>query len=93
MGTDKRDPGLDFFRALAILLVMARHFLDRNPAYDSEIPNVLSEIGLWGWSGVDLFFVLSGFLIFRIIFDQEARGTFSWAIFYSKRIILLSDNF
>jgi peptidoglycan/LPS O-acetylase OafA/YrhL len=46
-------PALDGIRALAFLMVFAYHYLD--------LP--------WGWAGVDIFFVLSGFLITGILFD------------------------
>ncbi len=53
-------PALDGFRALAVLLVFFEHYLSRfYPALN------------WGWAGVDLFFVLSGFLITGILFDTR----------------------
>lgn len=51
-----RFPGLDNLRAAAILLVMVFHL-------QGYLPAVLAPIGQIGWMGVDLFFVLSGFLI------------------------------
>jgi peptidoglycan/LPS O-acetylase OafA/YrhL len=51
-----RLPGLDLMRGLAILWVMPFHFR-------SVLPSALSAIGRTGWMGVDLFFVLSGYLI------------------------------
>lgn len=61
-----QQPALDGLRAFAILLVMARHGLRAEGAPPPEV-----RIGGWdvwgpflnGWAGVDLFFVLSGFLI------------------------------
>jgi peptidoglycan/LPS O-acetylase OafA/YrhL len=61
-----QQPALDGLRAFAILLVMARHGLRAEGAPAPEV-----QIGGWdiwapflnGWVGVDLFFVLSGFLI------------------------------
>ena len=53
-----RNQQIDVLRGLAILLVLGRH----NPYYE-----------LWrrvGWIGVDLFFVLSGFLISGLLFSE-----------------------
>ncbi len=48
-------PALDGLRAVAFLMVFFHHYL--------QLP--------WGWMGVDLFFVLSGFLITGILFDSR----------------------
>ncbi len=60
--------GLDALRALAILLVLTFHY-----PY-SEGPAWFAAIAQYGWAGVDLFFVLSGFLIGRQLLSPLARG-------------------
>jgi peptidoglycan/LPS O-acetylase OafA/YrhL len=78
-------PPLDGLRGLAILLVMLFHYgtaLNR-----SKLPqHALSIVAELGWTGVDLFFVLSGFLITGILLDsREADNYFS--SFYFRRVL------
>ncbi len=68
----KYRPDIDGLRAVAVLPVVAFH----------AAPQVLSG----GFVGVDIFFVISGFLISGIIFQNLDRGTFSFGEFYSRRI-------
>ena len=78
---------LDGLRALAILLVLGRHSLRPFISEDAYQPIVtigsidLTPLVLNGWIGVDLFFVLSGFLIGR----QAWRGD-SLLRFWFKRV-------
>ena len=78
---------LDGLRALAILLVLGRHSLRPFISEDAYQPVVtvgpidLTPLVLNGWIGVDLFFVLSGFLIGR----QAWRGD-SLRRFWFKRV-------
>lgn len=76
-----RLPGLDLLRALAIVWVMCFHsFLvgGVNPHF--------SWLSTYGWMGVDLFFVLSGFLIGGQVLMPLARGrAFSFRDFYLRR--------
>lgn len=74
--------GLTHLRALAIVLVFVYHYrLFAHPAW-------IESVGAFGWTGVDLFFVLSGFLISRQLFRFLATsGTFSLREFYFKRLL------
>jgi len=67
-------PELDSARGLAILLVLLYHGIA--PPVSGELSRsgrVLLEISRQGWVGVDLFFVLSGFLITGILIDSRNR--------------------
>jgi peptidoglycan/LPS O-acetylase OafA/YrhL len=81
----KHIPALDGVRGLAILLVIAFHarvvFTTTN-----EIPYLgFRALGL-GWSGVDLFFVLSGFLITGILLDSRGSPRY-FRVFYLRRAL------
>lgn len=67
----KRNFGLDLIRALAILLVLVDHAWYFNPNINPSLPNPL---GATGFLGVELFFVLSGFLIGKIALKTFAHG-------------------
>ena len=74
--------GLDHLRALAIILVFLFHY--QLPFFGH--PVWLSSLAKFGWTGVDLFFVLSGFLIASQLFEQIKSGTrVSFARFFLKR--------
>jgi peptidoglycan/LPS O-acetylase OafA/YrhL len=76
-------PELDGVRGLAILLVLLFHFQGVRPHL---IPKALTYPMILGWSGVDLFFVLSGFLITGILVEtREAENYFS--SFYARRVL------
>ena len=59
-----RIPALDGLRALAVLAVVTYHVVSVR-AYGIRLP------AMHGWLGVDVFFVLSGFLITRVIVDEK----------------------
>ncbi len=73
-------PALDGVRGLAIVLVMFRHMslLPMGTAAQSPWPDrIVHALASVGWVGVDLFFVLSGFLITGILLDAKgAAGAF-----------------
>src|SRR6266566_3453709 len=77
---------LDGLRGIAILLVVASHFVS-NLHLSAEGPAwILVAVAHAGWTGVDLFFVLSGFLITGILAD--ARGSPSYfKAFYARRAL------
>ena len=62
-------PALDGVRGLAILLVLVAHLMLFNNHTGSRFGDSLSALRGLGWVGVDLFFVLSGFLITGILYD------------------------
>lgn len=78
-----RYQGLDHLRALAILLVFFFHY----QIISHGNPEWLPEAVRLGWTGVDLFFVLSGFLISSQLFIQiKETGSVNWKSFIIKRI-------
>jgi peptidoglycan/LPS O-acetylase OafA/YrhL len=66
-------PVLDGLRAVAILLVLWCHIPHETPGYPEWVLRVHEVVGPGGL-GVDIFFVLSGFLITRILLDERNRG-------------------
>jgi peptidoglycan/LPS O-acetylase OafA/YrhL len=73
--------GLDHLRALAITLVFLFHYGRLFPH-----PDWVFDISKFGWTGVDLFFVLSGYLISSQLFSSIARrASFSYRTFFIKR--------
>jgi peptidoglycan/LPS O-acetylase OafA/YrhL len=68
MGASPRIPELDGLRGLAILAVMLFHY-----APETGPLHFLAPALMIGWIGVDLFFVLSGYLITGILLDTAGR--------------------
>lgn len=82
-----RSHHIDALRGFAILLVIQFHLLVTTGAYDFlGLPLVLQRILDYGWAGVDLFFVLSAYLLTRNLLAQEdAPGVVSR--FYLRRAL------
>jgi peptidoglycan/LPS O-acetylase OafA/YrhL len=82
----QRSASLDALRGLAIFLVILSHYLFAGPPLEKidGLKSALYALASLGWTGVDLFFVLSGFLIGGIIIDnREAENLFR--TFYLRR--------
>lgn len=76
----KRIPELDGLRGTAICMVVAHHYI---------FYSYVSVFGpRWGWAGVDLFFVLSGFLITGILLKSE-KNEEGLGHFYMRRVMRL----
>ena len=79
----KRLPELDVLRGIAIALVLVRHLPSERPS-DWLWFRGVEWLSTGGWVGVDLFFVLSGFLISGLLFVEYRRcgtinvGRFLW---------------
>lgn len=83
---------LDGLRAIAILLVICDHYLPRVVTASGPLSRILLEACDWAGSGVDLFFVLSGFLITGILLD--ARGSPNYfRRFYWRRSLRIFPAF
>ncbi|MES2630244.1 MAG: acyltransferase [Bacteroidota bacterium] len=81
--TSPRLHGLDHLRALAIFIVFFYHY--QLPFFGH--PAWLTEAAAFGWVGVDLFFVLSGFLISSQVFAAIGNsGTFELKSYFIKRV-------
>jgi peptidoglycan/LPS O-acetylase OafA/YrhL len=76
-------PALDGLRGIAILLVMFYHFTE---SYIRSFSGILYKCFDVGWCGVDLFFVLSGFLITGILFDAKNDPHYFQG-FYMRRVL------
>ena len=84
-GTHRLIPELDGVRGLAVLLVMLCHST-MIQAPPESVPFILRNALFLGWSGVDLFFVLSGFLITGILLDSRGSSNY-FSSFYARRVL------
>ncbi|MDB5172193.1 MAG: oatA 2 [Phycisphaerales bacterium] len=76
---------LDGLRGVAVLGVMFYHFLGVARPCTGWAASV-QKAASWGWCGVDLFFVLSGFLITGILLDAKGSHNY-FKTFYVRRVL------
>ncbi len=79
----ERVAALDGLRGVAVLWVMLYHFMHGATHHHWMFRGVFGFIGLGYW-GVDVFFVLSGFLITGILYDTK-KSTNYFSAFYARR--------
>lgn len=85
---------LDGIRGIAILAVMLFHFREfgLSLAPGGALGRCFATVAGLGWSGVDLFFVLSGFLITGILLDTR-HATNYYRVFYGRRFVRIFPVF
>jgi peptidoglycan/LPS O-acetylase OafA/YrhL len=82
----KRIPELDGVRGLAVLMVMLSHCIVTQVEPQPGTPLAYLQLLLtYSWTGVDLFFVLSGFLIGGILLDNKSAVNY-FRVFYTRRV-------
>ncbi len=74
---EQRLVALDGLRGLMTILVVVSH-------YFAEVPHGITAL-MVGWIAVDMFFVLSGFLVGRLILDKQGNDNF-FTVFYARRV-------
>ena len=77
-------PALDGLRGIAVLVVMVMHFSLVEPL--GPVHAAYARVSGLGWTGVDLFFVLSGFLITGILYDAKGAKHY-FRNFYARRTL------
>lgn len=77
MGVERRVPALDGVRGLMTVLVVISH-------YFGEQAHGL-KAAMFGWVAVDMFFVLSGYLVGKLIIEKQHHANF-FTVFYVRRV-------
>ena len=88
-------PALDGLRAMAVLMVFFQHYVSsivNTQHSSSHLWQGLKALLSWGWTGVDFFFVLSGFLITGILYDTR-HTAHRFRNFYVRRTLRIFPLF
>jgi peptidoglycan/LPS O-acetylase OafA/YrhL len=81
-----RLAGVDLLRLVAVLLVLGRHMVLPPESWSTASRGFFSTWQRGGWVGVDLFFVVSGFLVSGLLFTEfKSRGRMTLVRFYTRR--------
>lgn len=86
---------LDGIRGIAILMILAFHYVNNSltsSQHNSPTLKILEKSTEWGWAGVDLFFVLSGFLIGSILLSNRLGNNYFKA-FYTRRVFRILPTY
>jgi peptidoglycan/LPS O-acetylase OafA/YrhL len=83
-GKQARIPELDGLRGFAILSVVSIHYFYDPGAKLPRLLHYFQNLFALGWTGVDLFFVLSGFLIGGILLEARTSSNY-FKTFYARR--------
>lgn len=91
--TFQRIPELDGLRGIAISLVISFHYINNQLLHTTDpIGTKVAFITSFGWVGVDLFFVLSGFLIGSILIRHKKSLNY-FSTFYMRRVVRILPNY
>jgi peptidoglycan/LPS O-acetylase OafA/YrhL len=90
--SQSRSSSLDFLRTIAVLLVLLRH-LPSVPE-TTVVGAIFNGVAQTGWIGVDLFFVLSGYLVSGLILKElHKTGSFNVQRFLIRRALKIYPAF
>lgn len=87
----KEIPSIGLLRGIASAMVCYFHLAQGNPKF---LPpdSIIKQSGAWGWAGVQVFFIISGFVIPYSMFINNYTGDKIW-VFLKKRIIRIEPPY